>query len=79
MNFTMRVFYDLALVALAPAILRSQAVVPRVDSTQPTTSEPPEVLSPFVVQSARDTGYQATSTLAGTRLNTPVYYLSASI
>lgn len=37
------------------------------------------MLSPFVVQTSKDTGYQATSTLAGTRLNTPVKDLAASI
>ncbi len=36
-------------------------------------------LSPFVVNSSQDTGYQATSTLAGTRLNTPLKDLGASI
>ncbi len=36
-------------------------------------------LSPFVVNSAKDTGYQATATLAGTRLNTPVKDLGAAI
>src|SRR5688572_6524738 len=68
-----------ALIALAPAMVRSQVVAPRVDSTPPATSEPAEVLSPFGVQSSRDTGYQATSTLAGTRINTPVKDLAASI
>lgn len=37
------------------------------------------ILSPFVVESERGTGYQATSTLAGTRLNTPLKDLGASI
>lgn len=37
------------------------------------------MLSPFTVQSERDTGYQAASTLAGTRLNTPVKDIGASI
>lgn len=37
------------------------------------------VLSPFSVSSDRDNGYQATSTLAGTRLNTPIKDLAASI
>ncbi|WP_414660143.1 hypothetical protein [Horticoccus sp. 23ND18S-11] len=37
------------------------------------------MLSPFTVQSDRDTGYQATSTLAGSRLNTPIKDLGASI
>ncbi len=39
----------------------------------------PVELSPFVVQSDRDTGYQATSTMAGTRLNTSIMDLGASI
>ncbi len=42
-------------------------------------SEPVVVLSPFVVERSRDTGYQATTTLAGTRLNTPIADLGASI
>ena len=46
---------------------------------KPADAEPIETLSPFVVQTSRDTGYQATSTLAGTRLNTPVKDLAASI
>lgn len=37
------------------------------------------ILSPFTVQSDRDTGYQATNTLAGSRLNTPIKDLGASI
>jgi outer membrane receptor protein involved in Fe transport len=36
-------------------------------------------LSPFVVNSTQDTGYQASSTLAGTRLNTPLADLGAAI
>lgn len=36
-------------------------------------------LSPFIVSSEKDTGYQASSTLAGSRLNTPVKDLGASI
>jgi outer membrane receptor protein involved in Fe transport len=36
-------------------------------------------LSPFVVQVERDTGYRSQSTLAGTRLNTPISDLGASI
>lgn len=65
-------------VALAPA----QAA----DSTSPTAtgtaiqSEDDVLhLSPFIVESERGTGYQAASTLAGTRLNTPIKDLGASI
>ena len=36
-------------------------------------------LSPFSVNADRDNGYQATSTLAGTRLNTPIKDIGASI
>ncbi|MSU48393.1 MAG: TonB-dependent receptor [Opitutus sp.] len=36
-------------------------------------------LSPFVVRSERDTGYQAATTLAGTRVNTPIKDLAAAI
>lgn len=44
-----------------------------------TTAESPVELSPFVVSSTQDTGYLAASTLAGTRLNTPLKDLGASI
>ncbi len=36
-------------------------------------------LSPFVVRSDRDSGYQAATTLAGTRVNTPIKDLAAAI
>lgn len=52
------------------------------DDNPPTGGSPDKkfvTLSPFVVNSIQDTGYQATSTLAGTRLNTPVKDLAASI
>lgn len=45
----------------------------------PVAREEAYVLSPFTVSSDRDTGYAATNTLAGTRLNTPVADLGASI
>jgi outer membrane receptor protein involved in Fe transport len=41
--------------------------------------EPVLQLSPFTVNAERDNGYQATQTLAGTRLNTPLKDLGASI
>jgi outer membrane receptor protein involved in Fe transport len=37
------------------------------------------VLSPFVVQTAKDTGYQASDSLAGTRLRTPLRDIAASV
>ena len=48
------------------------------DVTKPV-SDDAVVLSPFTVQSEKDTGYQATNTLAGSRLNTPIKDLGASI
>jgi hypothetical protein len=62
--------------ALAATPAEAQTVAP------PPATPPAEealMLSPFTVQSDRDTGYQATSTLAGTRLNTPLKDLGASI
>lgn len=44
-----------------------------------TQAESVVTLSPFEVAADRDTGYAATSTLAGTRLDTPVKDLGASI
>jgi catecholate siderophore receptor len=43
-----------------------------------SASEPVE-LSPFVVNSTKDTGYQAMSTLAGTRLDTPLKDIGAAV
>eukprot|EP01035_Chromulina_nebulosa_P032925 gene32926-44042_t len=50
----------------APAATRTAPVPPVESRVEP---EKTVELSPFVVQSEQDTGYQATSTLAGTRLN----------
>jgi hypothetical protein len=51
---------------------------------KPVTSDTPGdqatlVLNPFVVNTSKDSGYSASSTLAGTRLNTPIADLGASI
>ncbi len=60
----------------AATVAHAQSVAP---AAAPRIDEEALVLSPFVVNTTRDTGYQATSTLAGTRLNTPVKDLGASI
>ena len=71
------VFLTAFVLLLAP--LRAQSVAaPPNQPLKPADAELIE-LSPFVVNTSRDTGYQATSTLAGTRLNTPVNELAASI
>jgi outer membrane receptor protein involved in Fe transport len=66
-------------VVLLAASLQAQTVVPPVPPA-PKPGDPELIeLSPFVVSSSKDTGYQATSTLAGTRLNTAVKDLAASV
>ena len=59
--------------------LLGQAVTPPDNQPSAPHEDKIIVLSPFVVNASQDTGYQATSTLAGTRLNTPVKDLGASI
>jgi outer membrane receptor protein involved in Fe transport len=59
--------------------LAAQTVAPGTTKPPGTEDEKIVELSPFVVNSDKDTGYQATSTLAGTRLNTPVKDLGAAI
>ena len=63
----------LSLLLLAPAL--SAQVVP---STPPPAEETLK-LSPFVVEAEVDRGYQATSTLAGTRLRTELKDVGAAI
>ncbi|HEY1791602.1 MAG TPA: Plug domain-containing protein [Opitutaceae bacterium] len=68
-----------ALSALLPS-MRAQTTSPETTTTTTTTtsstteanpgSEQPVVLSPFEVNSTQDTGYRATNTLAGSRINT---------
>lgn len=59
------------------------AATSAVGQTVPTisTSRPGEVveLSPFTVNAERDTGYRATNTLSGTRINTSLRDIAASI
>ena len=58
---------------------------PTVAQTAPVSRDDPNrqqaavELSPFVVASDQDTGYLASSTLAGSRLNTPLKDTAASI
>lgn len=76
-NYPWRVSLPLFLAALSPLLAQTSA------SSAGNPPGPPAgdviELSPFVVNTSKDTGYQATSTLAGTRLNTPVKDLGASI
>ncbi len=63
----------------APATPEKRPFTPQ--ATTPAPAKDPEVveLSPFVVNSSADTGYQATSTLAGTRLNTDIKDIGAAV
>lgn len=66
------------LLASAACAFAVAQTAPAPSATAPKEDEA-LLLSPFTVQSDRDTGYQASTTLAGTRLNTPVKDVGASI
>jgi TonB-dependent Receptor Plug Domain len=75
-----------ALAALALSSLHAQATATRPADPAPTPTPAPKVgengaivLSPFNVDSSKDTGYYAENTLAGSRLNTSLTDLAASI
>lgn len=66
------------------AVPRAEPVPARTPTAVSTRTPAPEsdeaiVLSPFVVQNSRDRGYHASSTLAGTRLNTPLSDIGAPV
>jgi outer membrane receptor protein involved in Fe transport len=63
----------IALLVTAESLAQTAAPAP-----DPKKDDPIE-LSPFVVASTQETGYQATSTLAGTRLNTSVKDVGAAV
>ncbi len=72
------------LVSLLPLLiisrpLAAQSVAPSAGNPASSETDKAVELSPFVVNSSKDTGYQATSTLAGTRLNTSVKDIGSSI
>lgn len=68
----------LALFALAPGLFAQVAPAPAVSTTAPATAEIIQ-LSPFEVSDSQDRGYQATAAMSGTRLNTKLEDLAASI
>jgi outer membrane receptor protein involved in Fe transport len=69
-----------AAAAESPSVPSSEEVRSAADALENTES-PDEtiVLSPFVVDASQDTGYQAASTLAGTRIRTNLTDVAASI
>ena len=74
---------SLALAAALIVLLNAgmaQTASPAAPATSTKESEEaPIVLSPFVVDASRDQGYAATSTLAGSRINTDLKDVAASI
>jgi iron complex outermembrane recepter protein len=68
----------IALAALLSSNLRAAAASPAPVAPAPTRDEPVE-LSPFVVTEQTDTGYAATNSLDGSRLNTALRDTPASI
>ena len=77
-----RVLQRAALVSIfacLPALLCAQVAVNSAIAPKKSDDEATVVLNPFVVSTEKDTGYAATTTLAGTRLNTPVKDIGASV
>jgi iron complex outermembrane receptor protein len=68
-----------AAVVLAAATLFAQTVPPPPAVKPVAVDETPIELSPFTVTADKDLGYQATNTLAGSRLNTPLADTAAAI
>jgi outer membrane receptor protein involved in Fe transport len=72
----------LIMLALWPALLLTNEVAAQTMPATPPSSSQEDValvLSPFVVATEKDTGYAASSTLAGTRLNTSLKDIGSAI
>ncbi len=66
------------LLGLAACVILTPAVFGQVAATTPST-DPVVELSPFVTTASSDKGYVATSSLAGSRVNTPLKDIAAQI
>eukprot|EP01035_Chromulina_nebulosa_P009980 gene9980-13450_t len=60
-------------------LLAAQGLAQTVPPVSEAKKDDPVELSPFVVASSQDVGYQATNTLAGTRLNTNLKDVGAAV
>jgi outer membrane receptor protein involved in Fe transport len=75
----------LPIAAIAAWFAVLTAPAPAQNAAEPTKSDAAKqeeetiILSPFVVDASKDQGYRATSTLAGSRINTPLKDIGASI
>ncbi len=65
--------------ACLPALLCAQVAINSATAPNKPDDEAAIVLNPFVVSTEKDTGYAASTTLAGPRLNTPVKDIGASV
>lgn len=68
----------LGLTFAACCVIQAQEATKKKNSTD-TNSDEAVVLSPFVIDATKDTGWQATNTLAGTRLRTSLKDVAAPI
>ncbi|PTY02437.1 TonB-dependent receptor [Opitutaceae bacterium EW11] len=68
-----------ALVAWTPVLPAQTAPQPPADKTDQTDTEELITLSPFEVNSSKDNGYAASSSLAGSRLNTELRDVAAAV
>ena len=65
--------FGFALSTLSPSVSLGQAVQPSAKSDTPKLgADETIVLSPFVVTTDKDTGYRATNSISGSRLDTPI-------
>lgn len=64
---------------VASGVALAQPTTPTAPATASSSEEEPITLSPFEVTGTDDVGYQATSTLAGTRLRTNLRDIGSSI
>ncbi|WP_158277567.1 TonB-dependent receptor [Opitutus sp. ER46] len=65
--------------AVTPALNAQSAPPPARPAADSAAQEEPLVLSPFLVEASEDRGYQATSTLAGTRVRTELKDVASAI
>ena len=63
---------SLGLTALPSNLVAQQTVAPAAAKTEAKEEDKVLVLSPFVVSTEADTGYRATNSISGTRLNTAI-------
>jgi iron complex outermembrane receptor protein len=66
-----RRLWTIGLLAFLPSVF-AQEVAPPADAAPDESSEDVVVLSPFTVTKEKDSGYSATNTISGSRVNTPI-------